>query len=311
MGTTPGSDSDGYGVASMKRNQLGVILFRRHLGAILAEGTPREHCVNEEVGIHFPPPGERASGTAKKWQIAGLGALLALILLALGPANFLARPQGDKNVLIFDNQSGRRAVIKVIGPTENSSSLEQDLLLASGERWNVSVPAGSFYVVVRYSGVHASDLDSYVYSQAGPIQIQENPSEHTTVKVTLHGPESADSPQGAEEAFNARTVRVNSKDGLQYVWIPAGSFTMGCPSGWRQFACGDNQWPAHRVTITRSFWLASTEVTVGAYKRFVAGRGSGSSPDRSHSKIPGKLPPEPIIQPRDQAPGPLRSAKWP
>ena len=61
-------------------------------------------------------------------------------------------------------------------------------------------------------------------------------------------------------------VRVNPKDGLKYVWIPAGTFMMGCSPG--DTKCDDNEKPPHQVTITRGFWLGQTPVTVGAYKRF-------------------------------------------
>jgi formylglycine-generating enzyme required for sulfatase activity len=50
------------------------------------------------------------------------------------------------------------------------------------------------------------------------------------------------------------------------VWIPPGSFQMGCSPG--DTECGDNEKPPHQVTIAKGFWLGQTEVTVGAYKRF-------------------------------------------
>jgi formylglycine-generating enzyme required for sulfatase activity len=61
-------------------------------------------------------------------------------------------------------------------------------------------------------------------------------------------------------------VRVNPKDGLKYVWIPPGTFMMGCSPGDNE--CGDDERPAHQVTITRGFWMGQTPVTVGAYRRF-------------------------------------------
>jgi formylglycine-generating enzyme required for sulfatase activity len=67
--------------------------------------------------------------------------------------------------------------------------------------------------------------------------------------------------------LTAGTVKVSSKDGLRYNWIPPGSFTMGCSQG--DAECGPDEGPAHRVTISKAFWLGQTEVTVGAYKHFV------------------------------------------
>lgn len=74
----------------------------------------------------------------------------------------------------------------------------------------------------------------------------------------------------------AGAVKENPKDGLKYVWIPPGSFMMGCSPG--DGECGGDEKPAHRVTITKGFWLGQTEVTVGAYKRFANGTGRGMPP---------------------------------
>jgi formylglycine-generating enzyme required for sulfatase activity len=46
---------------------------------------------------------------------------------------------------------------------------------------------------------------------------------------------------------------------------------MGCSPGDPE--CADSEKPPHPVTITKGFWLGQTEVTVGAYKRVMAGQG--------------------------------------
>ncbi len=69
----------------------------------------------------------------------------------------------------------------------------------------------------------------------------------------------------------ADTTRINPKDGLKYVWIPTGTFMMGCSPG--DTECYDDEKPPHQVTITKGFWLGQTPVTVGAYKRFAATTG--------------------------------------
>jgi formylglycine-generating enzyme required for sulfatase activity len=58
---------------------------------------------------------------------------------------------------------------------------------------------------------------------------------------------------------------VNSKDGLTYVWIPPGSFMMGCSLG--DAKCFGDEKPVHQVTITKGFWLGQTPVTQQAYQR--------------------------------------------
>jgi formylglycine-generating enzyme required for sulfatase activity len=83
-------------------------------------------------------------------------------------------------------------------------------------------------------------------------------------------------------------VKVNPKDELMYVWISPGSFEMGC--SWSDFKCGDEEKPAHQVTITKGFWLGQTEVTVRAYKLFTEGKGR-------------EMPPEPVFEKRPLNPG--------
>jgi formylglycine-generating enzyme required for sulfatase activity len=77
----------------------------------------------------------------------------------------------------------------------------------------------------------------------------------------------------------AGQVRENPKDGLKYVWIPPGTFMMGCSPG--DSECSDDEKPSHQVTITKGFWIGQTPVTVGAYKRFSGptGRKMPGAPD--------------------------------
>jgi molecular chaperone DnaK (HSP70) len=78
---------------------------------------------------------------------------------------------------------------------------------------------------------------------------------------------------GQQSAF---TVRENPKDGLKYVWVPPGTFMMGCSPGDNE---GDSdEKPSHKVTISNGFWMGQTAVTVGAYKRFVQETGREMPP---------------------------------
>ncbi len=61
-------------------------------------------------------------------------------------------------------------------------------------------------------------------------------------------------------------LKLNPKDGLEYVWILPDTFQMGCVPDDTQ--CAEDEKPRHPVEITKGFWMSSTEVTVGAYKRF-------------------------------------------
>jgi formylglycine-generating enzyme required for sulfatase activity len=84
--------------------------------------------------------------------------------------------------------------------------------------------------------------------------------------------------QGGARKSDGKTTK-NPKDGLLYVWIPAGTFTMGCSTGDKE--CFNEELPAHRVTISKGFWMGQTEATIGAYERFAriaeAGFGKPSS----------------------------------
>jgi formylglycine-generating enzyme required for sulfatase activity len=90
-------------------------------------------------------------------------------------------------------------------------------------------------------------------------------------KTVVQGNRVGEWPAAARATPQA--VRENPKDGLKYVWIPAGAFMMGCSPGDNE--CFDAEKPAHRVTIIKGFWIGQTEVTVGAWKRFAAASGEG------------------------------------
>jgi formylglycine-generating enzyme required for sulfatase activity len=67
--------------------------------------------------------------------------------------------------------------------------------------------------------------------------------------------------------------KVNPKDGLTYVWIPPGTFKIGCSPADNEYY--DDEVPAHWVTITRGFWIGQTKVTQAAYERV-----TGMNPSR-------------------------------
>jgi formylglycine-generating enzyme required for sulfatase activity len=91
----------------------------------------------------------------------------------------------------------------------------------------------------------------------------------SAARKTGSGLPSGGQAVGTQPANASQTpglVRENPKDGLKYVWIPPGTFMMGCSPG--DSECKDNEKPPHQVTITKGFWTGQTEVTGGAYKRF-------------------------------------------
>jgi formylglycine-generating enzyme len=87
-------------------------------------------------------------------------------------------------------------------------------------------------------------------------------------------------PQGTAKQAPVEP-KVNAHDGLRYVLILPGTFQMGCSEGDNECTAGEK--PAHTVTLTRGFWMAQTEVTVQAYKRFVASTGRAMPPEPTYS----------------------------
>ena len=67
-------------------------------------------------------------------------------------------------------------------------------------------------------------------------------------------------------AESSSKARMNPKDSQRYVWIPRGTFQMGCSP--RDSDCFEDEYPSHPVTISRGFWMGQTEVTVEAFRRF-------------------------------------------
>jgi formylglycine-generating enzyme required for sulfatase activity len=89
------------------------------------------------------------------------------------------------------------------------------------------------------------------------------------------GPVAVEPTQPVARASSGR-IKENSKDGQRYVWIPAGSYLMGCSAG--DSECYDNEKPPHSVTISKGFWMGQTAVTVGAWKRYRQATGTAELP---------------------------------
>ena len=58
-----------------------------------------------------------------------------------------------------------------------------------------------------------------------------------------------------QSASQPGEIRVNAGDGQRYLWIPPGSFIMGCPPADND--CDDAEKPAHTVSFVRGFWMDS------------------------------------------------------
>lgn len=93
-------------------------------------------------------------------------------------------------------------------------------------------------------------------------------SESARARVPQPSPPVRSSTSLWPPATRASEERVNPKDGLYYIWIPAGTFRFGCSPG--DDLCEDDEKPASEEQITPGFWMSRTEVTVRAYKKLQA-----------------------------------------
>ncbi len=73
----------------------------------------------------------------------------------------------------------------------------------------------------------------------------------------------ADRLPGGEDVKRDIRTKVNPKDGLTYVWIPAGTFMMGCSLSDK--LCYVWEPAAKEERINSGFWLGKTEVTQKAF----------------------------------------------
>jgi formylglycine-generating enzyme required for sulfatase activity len=107
--------------------------------------------------------------------------------------------------------------------------------------------------------------------RAAAQELAQKPPAPPPVKQSL-----APSPPTGTANLPQVEVKINPPDGQPYVWIPPGSFEMGCSPG--DDDCFDEENPRHQVTISRGFWMGQTPVTLEAYEKFVQVRGGRMPP---------------------------------
>jgi len=86
------------------------------------------------------------------------------------------------------------------------------------------------------------------------------------------GASSAAEVEPEDSALSAGEVRVFQ--GIDFVWVPPGKFTMGSPPD----EAGRDSWegPRHEITLSKGFWLGKYEVTAGQFLEFLEATGKDS-----------------------------------
>jgi formylglycine-generating enzyme required for sulfatase activity len=170
-----------------------------------------------------------------------------------------------------------------------------------GHRRRILIPAmlDEVLVPLEFEGLHTADLvgwtgalphagfDDLARAVEGILPLPAAQPAKTSAAAV---PESI-VIQPAAARLVAGQTRVNPKDGLTYVWIPADKFMMGCSPG--DSECYPNESPRNEVSITKGFWMGQTPVTQEAYQRVM-----GSNP--STFKGP-RLPVETVSWDKAQA----------
>lgn len=166
-------------------------------------------------------------------------------------------------------------------------------------RWVVMAALGVLLVVMAAGFV-------YRWTRRQPATVvevarPETPAVAPTQPRTERTPPAAKAKEPAPPRAPVRPPlalekRVNPADGLLYVKVPSGTFQMGCSAG--DTECWDEEKPAHEVTLTKSFWIGQTEVTVEAFRRFAQAAGV-------------KIPPAPSYNPDwQEAKSPMGNVSW-
>ncbi|SEH28522.1 formylglycine-generating enzyme family protein [Magnetospirillum fulvum] len=83
------------------------------------------------------------------------------------------------------------------------------------------------------------------------------------IALLLAGGLAASTPARAEPA--AGTLWTDPATGIAFVWVPGGTFEMGCGAG---PGCPEAESPAHSRRVG-GFWLSRTEITQGQWSRLM------------------------------------------
>jgi formylglycine-generating enzyme required for sulfatase activity len=184
----------------------------------------------------------------------------------------------------FDRFRASAGLRELLSTKEGRISYEDDQLgsgvfthfLVRGLRGEAAGQDG--LITFRDLADYVTDGVSKFGFQRGQLQVPYEAGESSGDFLLAHvtaPPPVVEPPKPNPPATPPGSVKVNAKDGLEYVWIPPGAFQMGCSPS--DSECDTWEKPAHQVTISKGYWLGKTPVTQQVYQQ-VTGK------DPSHFK---------------------------
>jgi formylglycine-generating enzyme required for sulfatase activity len=276
-------------------------LTKDQLLNLLAGGVPSQRAIElvNQLGIDF----EVDEAYVRSLRKAGASeALIALLRKVNAPfEGITVETEPSAQVFLDGNLQGQadaQGVLVVrskVGlhtlkvSAEGKRDFEQKVTVVDGQPSTVVARLENFGGAMRVKTVPGSSvwLDNSIRGttdENGELLIGSlSPGLHA-LRVTARGKvddaRNVSAAAGVEtpvEVMLADGVRTNVQDGLKYVWISPGNFLMGCSVGDTDCTAPEN--PPHRVNLSRAYWMGQTEVTVAAYKRYVAAAGAPMPPE--------------------------------
>ena len=108
--------------------------------------------------------------------------LVAGVLWILGWVSLPKAAQPEPHKIIFDNQSGQNAVVRVIGPTKLVARVPKQ------RKKTVHVAAGDYYILVRYGD---SEKD-FTYTKSDPFAVTQPEGRYSIITFTLYRTKGGD-----------------------------------------------------------------------------------------------------------------------
>jgi len=157
-------------------------------------------------------------------------------------------------------------VLAGLGLWKSWSAYQQYRQLKLAPELELRTQIAAFDDILRQIPGHERELKDQIAREPDPAKKERLKSELGNLPERQRLVQEQRSAAAAMlSAESKRRTRVNPVDGLTYVFISPGAFTMGCSPG--DDECHDNEKPPHAEQIANGFWLAQTEVTQAAWKK--------------------------------------------